>query len=56
MASQTQISAEAKQEIRKGANMLRVLFVLLPLITLYDTPQFEESIYSRARGLEGSVD
>lgn len=36
--------------------MLRVLFVLLPLITLYDTPQFEESIYSRAGGLEGSVD
>ena len=36
--------------------MLRVFFVLLPLIADYATHQFERSNYSRAEGLEGSVD
>jgi hypothetical protein len=36
--------------------MLRVFLVLLPLIADYRTPQFEGSNYSRAEGLEGSVD
>src|SRR5215469_6485189 len=34
-----------------GANMLRVLFVLLPLVTDCDTAPFEGSNYSRAKGL-----